>query len=163
MPGILSLVLGCVISSATGGRSIYTGYETASTPLSFLHPYSSPASSTNRLKTSSYSNMIVPIFGLFLLSALTSVSAAPAKKSYGCDVSDALLDLPPTTILNIPSDSKPEYIVLGVGTQVSTLAQIFKAQICLSILVELYLYCCRQLHLRRRCRGPHRHQLSLRI
>lgn len=52
-----------------------------------------------------------------LLSALTLVSAAPAQKSYGCDVKDALLDLPPTNILNIPSDAKPEFIALGVGTQ----------------------------------------------
>lgn len=56
-----------------------------------------------------------------LLSALTLVSAAPAQKSYGCDVKDALLDLPPTQVLNIPSDAKPVYITLGVGTQVITL------------------------------------------
>jgi hypothetical protein len=73
--------------------------------------------------------MIVPTAASLLLSALTLVSAAPAKKSYGCDVSDALLDLPSTNVLNIPSDSKPKFITLGVGTQVSTLLQPFQAQI----------------------------------
>ena len=62
--------------------------------------------------------MIFTAAASVLLSVFTLVSAAPAQKSYGCDVKDALLDLPPTKILNIPSDAKPAYITLGVGTQV---------------------------------------------
>ena len=66
--------------------------------------------------------MILTAVASLLLSSLTLVSAAPAQKSYGCDVKDALLDLPPTNILNIPSDAKPEFIALGVGTQVCSLS-----------------------------------------
>ncbi|KAF8594674.1 hypothetical protein BDV93DRAFT_529164 [Ceratobasidium sp. AG-I] len=61
--------------------------------------------------------MILTAAASILLSALTLVSAAPAQKSYGCDVKDALLDLPPTNVLNVPTDAKPVYITLGVGTQ----------------------------------------------
>ncbi|QRW14113.1 malate dehydrogenase [Ceratobasidium sp. AG-Ba] len=53
----------------------------------------------------------------FLASATILASAAPVEKWYGCDVSDALLDLPSTNVLNIPSGTKPVYITLGVGTQ----------------------------------------------
>ncbi|KAG9101221.1 hypothetical protein FRC06_003261 [Ceratobasidium sp. 370] len=61
--------------------------------------------------------MIVAAAAAVFLSALSLVSAAPAQKSYGCDVSDALLDLPSTNVLKIPTDAKPNYIALGVGTQ----------------------------------------------
>ncbi|KAG8729987.1 hypothetical protein FRC12_020586 [Ceratobasidium sp. 428] len=61
--------------------------------------------------------MILASAATIFFSALSVVSAAPAMKSYGCDVSDALLDLPATHDLNIPEKAKVVYITLGVGTQ----------------------------------------------
>ncbi|KAG9119454.1 hypothetical protein FRC07_005510 [Ceratobasidium sp. 392] len=61
--------------------------------------------------------MIFAAATTLFLSALSLVSAAPALKTYGCDVSEALLDLPSQNFLNIPDNAKPSYITLGVGTQ----------------------------------------------
>jgi hypothetical protein len=53
-----------------------------------------------------------------VVAALGFASATPTKKYYGCDVSDAELDLPNTKGISIPKGVKPQYITLGVGTQV---------------------------------------------
>ncbi|CCO32912.1 hypothetical protein BN14_06976 [Rhizoctonia solani AG-1 IB] len=52
-----------------------------------------------------------------VVAALGFASATPTKKYYGCDVSDAELDLPNTKGISIPKGVKPQYITLGVGTQ----------------------------------------------
>ncbi|CAE6464636.1 unnamed protein product [Rhizoctonia solani] len=52
-----------------------------------------------------------------IVASVGLVSTTPTKKYYGCDVSDAELDLPDTKSISIPKGAKPEYITLGVGTQ----------------------------------------------
>ncbi|CAE6502606.1 unnamed protein product [Rhizoctonia solani] len=52
-----------------------------------------------------------------ILISLRLVSAAPAQKYYGCDISGAVLDLPDTKGISIPNGAKPNYITLGIGTQ----------------------------------------------
>ncbi|KDN34289.1 hypothetical protein RSAG8_12614, partial [Rhizoctonia solani AG-8 WAC10335] len=60
-------------------------------------------------------------FSVLATAALmASTLAAPAAKTYGCDVSSARLVLPSSSGISIPSGVKPKYIVLGVGTQNST-------------------------------------------
>ncbi|CUA75559.1 hypothetical protein RSOLAG22IIIB_05957 [Rhizoctonia solani] len=61
--------------------------------------------------------MLFSSFATIIVSALGLVSAAPTQKYYGCDVSSAELELPDNKNISIPTGVKPEYIVLGVGTQ----------------------------------------------
>ncbi|QRV85535.1 hypothetical protein RhiJN_13553 [Ceratobasidium sp. AG-Ba] len=46
-----------------------------------------------------------------------AISASALAPWYGCSVSNAKLQLPPTGGLSIPSNAKPVYITLGFGTQ----------------------------------------------
>ncbi|KAB5589396.1 putative effector protein [Ceratobasidium theobromae] len=61
--------------------------------------------------------MLVSSLAAVIASAMALVSASPMKKWHGCDVSGAELDLPSTNVISVPKGTKPEYIVLGIGTQ----------------------------------------------
>ncbi|CAE7230118.1 unnamed protein product [Rhizoctonia solani] len=61
--------------------------------------------------------MLFSTFAIGIASALGLASATPTPKYYGCDVSGAQLELPDDKGISVPKGLRPEYIVLGIGTQ----------------------------------------------
>lgn len=80
--------------------------------------------------------MIFPTFSSVLVSALAlGAYATPTQKYYGCDISGAELELPYHMKggISIPDGVKPEYITLGVGTQVSGRSYAPQSSVLISI------------------------------